>query len=940
MSIPNFGVLKNLQKTIAQKSNDIIPSATELTHLKDNVTARLEGLSSVAEKTISPIVSDMAELLTDGSIDNAVNSLGAVVANQATSIKDAGKIITDKIEIRERSKLIDVVRKGPAGSHFAPAITTTAKKEEKNKEEQKQSNATESPKENKKFPNVLPNPLNEFVSCNYVISLGVLNPYEVSRPDDTYIKNGPTTYIIKSGGGNLGKNGVRTIFEATLSSSNIDGDDTGTEFFIEDLEIDAICTPNNKTHMQTQGTMSFKVIEPYSMGQFLEALQIGAEQSGYAHYLDAVYVFCIDWVGSDETGATKRFSDLSYTRTKTLKGGAGKQTVKETEYSHRRRYIPIKLMTASFSVTGGGAEYSVNAVSSNDEGMRASIQRLPVDITLAGDTVSEMLQTGPKSLTNGINSHLLSRRSQDPHIYADEFIIMFPRDDARDSKQLGNLLGKNADSEEKDQAVENLDNQEEKKKFIARGHKETNWDTWKKTNAGIALQRGDKSTKLKENASDEKLNAIGKSKVSEDKLSAQAQIVKEEDLVTKETVNGEHIDQSKVQHEADKKAIVFKQGTHITQVIEEVVLSSAWARGLRDQTADKDGNKIWFRIENNLHFVPVKEVVDTHGQMPKLYIFRVVHYKVHESVFQKVTAISKGKDEIIKKVVKAYNYIYTGKNKDVINFNIEYQHRFQTRFPADDGGATSHIQNKGNDATSVQSNAIDSNTQKSEGSGGTVPSPAEYERINQKLYNIGGNPAGYANYTKHKNNAMEEAHAKANPPLVKRLADATFTNFTSGIRAVPAGQKDTIARTFHEATLNLGADMMIVELEIWGDPYFISDSGHGNYNSKSEQDSYIDGSGQMTYQDKQVWIAMEFRTPFDIGSDGIMNFPTNYTDGKVVQHFSGIYRITKVVSTFSKGTFKQTLHLIRLGHQDGKADSEDNSAAKSANDAEGKADKN
>ena len=923
MSIPNFGVLKNLQKTIAQKSNDIIPSATELTHLKDNVTARLEGLSSVAEKTISPIVSDIAELVTDGSIDNAVNSLGAVVANNATSIKDAGKIITDKIKIRERSKIIDVIRNvvGPAGSDavLLPETTVT---------EEKPSDATESPKKNKKFPNVLPNPLNEFVSCNYVISLGVLNPYEVSRPDDTYIKNGPTTYIIKSGGGNLGKNGVRTIFEGTWDGQD-PGKDTGTEFFIEDLEIDAICTPNNKTHMQTQGTMSFKVIEPYSMGQFLEALQIGAEQSGYAHYLDAVYVFCIDWVGSDETGATKRFSDLSYTRTKTLKGGAGKQTVKETEYSHRRRYIPIKLMTASFSVTGGGAEYSVNAVSSNDEGMRASIQRLPVDITLAGDTVSEMLQTGPKSLTNGINSHLLSRRSQDAHIYADEFIIMFPKDNARDSKQLGEQLSQNDGNQEQDQAVENLDNQEEKKKFIARGHKETNWDTWKKTNAGIALQRGDKSTKLKGYGSDENLNAIGKSKVSEDKLSAQAQITKEEDLVTKETVIGPHVDQSKVQHEADKKAIVFKQGTHITQVIEEVVLSSAWARGLRDQTADKDGNKIWFRIENNLHFVPVKEVVDTHGQMPKLYIFRVVHYKVHESVFQKVTAISKGKDEIIKKVVKEFNYIYTGKNKDVINFNIEYQHRFQTRFPADDGGATSFIQNKGNDATSVQSDAIDSSTKKAEGTDGLGISEKKMAEIQRNISGYGSMKSYAAKGLENTMTDLDKMNQHANPPLVKRLADATFTNFTSGIRAVPAGQKDTIARTFHEATLNLGADMMVVELEIWGDPYFISDSGHGNYNSKSEQDSYIDGSGQMTYQDKQVWIAVEFRTPFDIGSDGIMNFPTNYTDGKVVQHFSGIYRITKVVSTFSKGTFKQTLHLIRLGHQDGKADSQSNSPTES-----------
>lgn len=934
MSIPKFGVLENLQKTLAEKTNDIIPSATELTHLKDNVTAQLEGLSSVAEKSISPLIADMSELLTDGSIDNAVNSLGAVVANNATSIKDAGKIITDKINIRERSKIIDVVRNvvGPAGSNALQLKEIVSKAP---KEEEKPTNAVESPKKNKKFPNLLPNPLNEFVSCNYVISLGVLNPYEVSRPDDTYIKNGPTTYIIKSGGGNLGKSGVRTIFEGEWDGQD-PGKDTGTEFFIEDLEIDAVCTPNNKTHMQTQGTMSFKVIEPYSMGQFLEALQIGAEQSGYAHYLDAVYVFCIDWVGSDDTGATKRFSDLSYTRTKTLKGGAGKETVTTTEYSQRRRYIPIKLMTASFSVTGGGAEYSVNAVSSNDEAMRASIQRLPVDITVAGDTVSEMLQTGPKSLTNGINSHLLSRRSQDPHKYADEFIIMFPRDDARDSKQVGEQLGTNPNNEEENQAVENLDNQEEKKKFIARGHKETTWDTWKKTNAGIALQRGDKSTKLKENSSDEKLNAIGKSKVSEDKLSAQAQIVKQEDLVQKKTQNyGDHPDMSKIQHEADKKAIVFKQGTHITRVIEEVVLSSAWARGLRDQTADKDGNKIWFRIENNLHFVPVKEVVDTHGQMPKLYIFRVVHYKVHESVFQKVTSISKGKDEIIKKVVKEFNYIYTGKNKDVINFNIDYQHRFQTRFPADDGGATSHIQNQGDHAKKIQLDNIDSNTKKAEGSSELTQSA---KMLSHPMY--GGNKFFAAEGLEKTLTNEDKMSQHANPPLVKRLADATFTNFTSGIRAVPAGQKDTIARTFHEATLNLGADMMVVELEIWGDPYFISDSGHGNYNSKSEQDSYIDGSGQMTYQDKQVWIAVEFRTPFDIGSDGIMNFPTNYTDGKVVQHFSGIYRITKVVSTFSKGTFKQTLHLIRLGHQDGKADSEKNSPAESGEKTEGEAGKN
>ena len=151
--------------------------------------------------------------------------------------------------------------------------------------------------------------------------------------------------------------------------------------------------------------------------------------------------------------------------------------------------------------------------------------------------------------------------------------------------------------------------------------------------------------------------------------------------------------------------------------------------------------------------------------------------------------------------------------------------------------------------------------------------------------------------------------------LVKKISENTSTlNYTSATRSVPASQKQEIARAFHASTLATQTDMAVIDIEIYGDPYFISSSGIGNYSIAKTTASYVDERGSIAYEHRKVYIVIEFRTPTDIGSDGIMDFP-GYRTNELVDHFSGIYHVTTVKSSFSKGLFKQTLSLIKSPNQ-------------------------
>jgi hypothetical protein len=118
--------------------------------------------------------------------------------------------------------------------------------------------------------------------------------------------------------------------------------------------------------------------------------------------------------------------------------------------------------------------------------------------------------------------------------------------------------------------------------------------------------------------------------------------------------------------------------------------------------------------------------------------------------------------------------------------------------------------------------------------------------------------------------------------------------------------------------LNSEAEKTAANLSILGDPYYISDSGIGNFsNSNYSSRNNVTDSGNFDYQKGEVDILFNFLTPVDLSESGKLLFDKDF-DTILEIPFSGLYFIRMATSTFSKGKFTQELNLVRRPNQNTK----------------------
>ena len=122
-----------------------------------------------------------------------------------------------------------------------------------------------------------------------------------------------------------------------------------------------------------------------------------------------------------------------------------------------------------------------------------------------------------------------------------------------------------------------------------------------------------------------------------------------------------------------------------------------------------------------------------------------------------------------------------------------------------------------------------------------------------------------------------------------------------------------VARDFNDALLDSPADLIKVDLKIWGDPFWLNDSGAGNYTAEQTEFINITKDGSADFQSSEMDCILNFRTPFDLNESGFMEF-----NGKTVptKAFSGLYQCIGVASEFSGGRFEQTFSLVRRRKQE------------------------
>lgn len=689
----------------------------------------------------------------------------------------------------------------------------------------------------------LPNSLKKFASYNYRIGLYALTNDEINNPDGTYRIKRPANAILQSGGG-LGDSKVLTAYETNGRK---------IEFFCNSLEIESLISPSRKKGTTNAVGFRLEINEPYSMGLFLQALQIGAFQAGHHNYLESPFLLTLDFVGFDNDGNPHSVPEAT-------------------------KMLPFKLVGSDLEVTAGGSAYVVEGVAYNEGALKDATQMIPCDVTLVGTTLEELLQSSPKSLANELNKYHGKKAIDKTISTADQYFVVFPKDRATK----GNLTGNNSDggagattatnnnssvsvssgsaarSKTDQKAIEDIF------KLLKTGDVDPamteaylDYVNTLVTTTALGQEITDKQTG-KENA-----NAIGNAKMFRlEELGSTSQPFGDAGFTWDKDKGVWKRSSGQLQIVPGLGEIKFTQGTRIQDIIEELIILSDYGRSIVDAPSDANGFKDWFKIDTQVFNITDPETEKKTGQPPRIYVFRILPYKVHEAKFLSPDKIPYGIRALKAQACKEYNYIYSGKNDDIINFNINLDNSFFKSI-----------------------------------------SPGVLPKLNvEEGSKEGENP----------NQKVEQTPAD-NDQLISGKAGPVLENNARAAGAVNVDDmRVEIARRFNDAIVNSNVDLITIEMEIWGDPYYIADSGIGNYNSENTEFINIDADGSIDYQYGEVDIIINFRTPVDYKENGMMGFPEETID---VDAFSGLYQVTIVKNNISGGEFKQTLECVRRPNQ-------------------------
>lgn len=334
------------------------------------------------------------------------------------------------------------------------------------------------------------------------------------------------------------------------------------------------------------------------------------------------------------------------------------------------------------------------------------------------------------------------------------------------------------------------------------------------------------------------------------------------------------VNRNKMTIDPSVREFKFAQKQSLTDIITQCVLSSNYAKNaISEKNINASTGEIeWFRIDVQIQLL---DFDITRNEYAKRIIFRVLPFKVHSDILKNPTAASPGLAQLKKIIAKQYDYIYTGLNLDVLKFDIDIDNMFYTGRPISPPEQTATNQSK--------------DTQDS-----------AKEKTNKAELQTGSKPETAASVTGSKTVKPDEAAGL--PPISGGSGDVSTER--------------RVADTFQNAFLNNSADLINLTIDILGDPFWLVDTGLGNYLAPKGPSSQVNGDLTMNYEGSDVYVYVTFRTPIEpnlgtTGQGGLWNFPK----GEIVSPFSGIYKVVSCGHKFSAGTFQQTLKLIRMTGQ-------------------------
>ena len=310
--------------------------------------------------------------------------------------------------------------------------------------------------------------------------------------------------------------------------------------------------------------------------------------------------------------------------------------------------------------------------------------------------------------------------------------------------------------------------------------------------------------------------------------------------------------------------VTFQKGTSILKIIEQLVGVSDYILNqvnADDSEADKKAKSKSLPL--NFYKISPKISLGDYDKKRNDYAKNVTYYIQPCQTWGQRLPFGPQGAPTDADCVKDYQYLFTGKNKDIVNLNINFKYAF---FNAYTGGATA----------------------------------------------------------KSKDQARPETQESAGSEEELALADGSL--FPARIIATNTTDREKLANT-NEKTVKSGdifnniftrqqADMLKVDMTIRGDPAFIQQedftvcSPQGRILDDTDPRLFRDGS--LVVSNGQILVKLTFRFPDDINEEtGLLDFNRDLAkeNGSV---FTGIYRVLKVENMFERGVFTQKLEMIRI----------------------------
>ena len=660
-----------------------------------------------------------------------------------------------------------------------------------------------------KFP--LPNPLHNYATYDYVVSIGVLTKSEVNNA--SYVNGKISTALICKSANAEPNNRVNTAYGKF-------------DFFVDNLSFESVIglTKGANTNVTT---FTFDVVEPYSMGMFMIALQQAAYQAGWSNFTSPCFLLKIEFKGNNEQGQMVNIPNTT-------------------------RCFPFKLTTVRSKINQSGTIYNCEAINWSAQNDSTKVSTFKSDHAIKGKTVQEMLQTGEKSLQAVVNTRLKQLQEEAKLPYPDEVLILFPTKPWSNAGTQQNSSGKTENDTKATQSPTS----------------EPGSDVFKK----LGVTRSETNKTLVQ--STDECNELGKASMNfsptrkgTTPMGADNKVYNEKTGVVERANNVINFQESD---------FIFAKDTDIPTAINKVLLQSNLANQVLDASRlSAEGYRGWWRIDHQAYIIDTDKNLKVTGDYPRLLVYRVIPYDVHASAMIATNTKPPGLEALKKQVIKEYNYIYTGKNVDVLNFDMELFASWQQVMAVDKFKRSSDVQ-----------------TQSKDGAAATPD--------NQKT-NIAGLTQGEAPSKK-----------PGNVPT-----SVSFSGAGSSWDTIGGGGRDTeatrAAELFHDI-LTKGVDQQTLSMEIVGDPYYLAQSGQGNYTAEPATKN-LNKDGTVNWQNGEVHINVNFRTPIDINQNtGMYNFGAGAKTAPLLM-YSGLYNIRTVTSNFKGGKFTQTLQGIRVKNQ-------------------------